>query len=800
MTSEGPTERRGAWVRVKAGLMGEPRREPQDEAIDTLDLAEYGHGTVQDRYRPPVGEPPRRTGICCSGGGIRSAAFNLGALQVLRREGELARARYLAAVSGGSYIAAAHVATAAELRRDPASEPDPARRAEARLAADPELFTRGPAPWAPGSPEERHLRNHSKYLTEGGAIWLLMNVVFGLLTTAGPLLAGTFLVGRTLGAAMGRVHPRLGDEAGFSASLPTLYASLGVVLIGFLLLAVHRRAQTYGGRVGRAQIYALQRWAKLAVLAGAALAVLGVALPELLGYLRSHDPQVEVGGATIDSEQALPLLTLGCLSGALGAVWRMRRQAARFAPLVVNVLGPLILLVPLVTFTYQGAYHGLAGGGRDTFWASGDEAGFSVGAVRVSGAALVVAVAVLVLLNGFFGHNVRSSLHLFYKERLSSVFMMRRRWATEDRRVMEVEEIPYESEVRMSDMAAARADGAAKMPELVICATLNVSERVVPPGRAGESFTFSPTESGSVFTGYHPTSELERHAGAAPLTLPAMIAISGAAVAPSMGRMTRGWARFVLAVLNVRLGVWIPNPTRWDRLPVAEHRLAPDERRRGLGRLRSILVRGWKEPGPLYVLYEAFGLNTLNRDFVYVTDGGHWENLGLVELLRRRCTEIVCFDAAGDDLDHFTTLGQAMALARAELQVEIDIDPVRDGLKPGESGFSETDNVRGTIRYPDGTEGILVFVKAAMAADAPWDVKAYRDSHPGFPCEGTLDQLFDDGQFQAYQALGAAAGRHAVTTLHRARAEGDDGPAVTGSTIDIDGIQGPAKRVGKGAT
>ena len=59
-------------------------------------------------FRGTIEDPrPGKTGICCSGGGVRSAAFNLGALQALQERGELNTADYLAAVSGGSYIAAA---------------------------------------------------------------------------------------------------------------------------------------------------------------------------------------------------------------------------------------------------------------------------------------------------------------------------------------------------------------------------------------------------------------------------------------------------------------------------------------------------------------------------------------------------------------------------------------------------------------------------------------------------------------------------------------------------------------------
>jgi hypothetical protein len=154
---------------------------------------------------------------------------------------------------------------------------------------------------------------------------------------------------------------------------------------------------------------------------------------------------------------------------------------------------------------------------------------------------------------------------------------------------------------------------------------------------------------------------------------------------------------------------------------------------------------------------------------VYVTDGGHWDNLGLVELLRRGCGQILCFDAAGDDLAHFDMLSAAIALARSDLAVEIDIDLAP--LRPGDDGLSASDHARGTVTYPDGTAGVLVFAKAAMPKDAPLDVEAFRERDARFPTTSTFDQFFDDRQFESYRALGAHAARGAVRSLRAWRKE-----------------------------
>ena len=690
-------------------------------------------GDVRVRPRDRVGVGPvHHQGRACArhrddghlllGGGIRSASFNLGALQVLRKSGHLGNARYLAAVSGGTYISAAHAAIAS--------------------LSDREVFENGPAPWAPGSPEERHLRNHSRYLTEGpgGQFWAASSMLWGLLIHLLPLVLSTFLIGRAMGWVLAEVNPRVDAT---SPNRPTLLlAGLGALLVVSLVaLWMHRVVETGLADSDSATLDRLAAVASYAFRAAFFVAAVGLLVPELFAAARTLVTTHEIAGFKLgfaDGQHWLlnyVVAQSSVLLGAAGAAWRMRRKLGRFAPLIAALLGPMLLGGPLLYFAYQSAYDG--------FW--GSDAALMAGLLGGAGAVLVW--------YGFRGHCVRWSPHLFYKERLSSVFMPERVPDGDGQRVT----FPYEKTIKMSRLHSPDTDKA-RMPELVVCAALNISDPVVPPGRGADTFTFTAQHVGCPATGYVPTAEFEGHAGHTPLSLPAMVAISGAAVAPSMGHMTRPWGRFAMAVLNMRLGVWVPNPRRLDAMPV----LLTDGSR--WDKLRNQLVRGWYEPGPLYVLREALGRNNLKRRFVYVTDGGHWENLGLVELLRRRCTRIICFDAAGDSLDSFNTLAEAIALARSELQVDVDLTSLAP-LVPGEDGYSQSDQVVAKFTYPDGLVGDLIFVKAALPIDAPWDVKAYAKKFPKFPCQGTLDQFFDDGQFRAYQALGAHAGENVVATL-----------------------------------
>jgi hypothetical protein len=343
-------------------------------------------------------------------------------------------------------------------------------------------------------------------------------------------------------------------------------------------------------------------------------------------------------------------------------------------------------------------------------------------------------------------------------------------------------------------------------PELHVCASMNVSdEGATPPGQDSLSFVFGPRRLGYpgrvlitrmapwgrrlLFPAqteletveYGPFEMATRDYEAAvgerrshDVTLPAAVAISAAGAAPTMGKMTQAPLRFLLALANIRLGVWLPNPAH---LPPG----APSERgRRG----RRIPVN----PRQGRLLYEVVGRHRVRSTFLYVTDGGHYENLGLLELLRQRCTTIVCLDAAGGSTTSFSTLGEAVALASAELNVTITIDPSPIGLQV--DGVNACDHVTGEIRYPDGTRGTLVYGKAVVTTGSPWGVRAFAAKDRQFPVHPTSDQVFDGEMFDAYQALGRCVGAQcaAVVTgeaaagMARRDGDGDGERASDGAT------------------
>ena len=276
-------------------------------------------------------------------------------------------------------------------------------------------------------------------------------------------------------------------------------------------------------------------------------------------------------------------------------------------------------------------------------------------------------------------------------------------------------------------------------PTLVVCAAVNTDQPgVVPAGRGCAPFTFSPHWTGiSVGTMFRdgpgrapvthepgdgvdaagrlappsrmlPTAVYERLTGPHLLDLPAAVAVSGAAVSPVMGRMSRAPLRLLIGLCNVRLGLWLPNPldARSAALEPAPDRAEPT--------LRQRLVAQWHQPGLRALLAEIRGGIRLDGRWVYVTDGGHYENLGLVEALRRGASEVLVLDASGDPPNSWSAFGEAVETARTDLGVEIVLNPSQVMAPKDPAGFAPTLAAAGAFRYPNGVEGTVWLCKPAM--------------------------------------------------------------------------------------
>ena len=217
------------------------------------------------------------------------------------------------------------------------------------------------------------------------------------------------------------------------------------------------------------------------------------------------------------------------------------------------------------------------------------------------------------------------------------------------------------------------------------------------------------------------------------------VAISGAAVNPNMGYHASAPVAFLLTLFNVRLGWWMGNPRR------------------------ATWRRSTPHIGLFYLLGELFGMTDDTSRYVNLSDGWHFENLGLYELVRRQCKYIVACDVGADASFGREDLGNAVRKCRSDFGVEIDIDA--DQLRPGKNGFSEFHYVIGNIRYPNGSQGRLLYIKSALTGEEPQDILAYKVANPAFPHQGTGDQWFEESQFESYRALGRFAVESALSRL-----------------------------------
>ncbi|MCS7479456.1 hypothetical protein ACFFQW_39895 [Umezawaea endophytica] len=678
--------------------------------------------------------PPQdiRIGIALSGGGIRSAAFNLGALQALQQQGVLQSAEYLAAVSGGNYVASALTISAAH------TDPD---------------CENGKPPWGRGSPEERYLRQHTDYLAPGraGKLWMAASVVYGFVLNYLPFVLCAMIIGRVAGWLLHLLGVRLADLRLNGLALPkssllTVLLIAASVCVGLAILLVAYRRWFKDGHPGNYGESHAERMASL-LLTGAAAVGVCLLLPPLAEvyatsstsllstFVDERPESFQTAGGRIVI--AIVWLLVSCVLAVIALMLGRRFRALRLMLVLSSISSAGLLLVPLLSSLEYSTRHGLH--------TAGDAVGLVLAVV------IVLAMAVKV-------HNRRYSMHLFYRERLNSAFALKRR---RDGNRIVAEPIGYEEKLYFSELSP---KGNRRMPKLVVCCAVNLTTDDVPVGRFAESFTFESHRSGGPLFKYHATERFEGRAGLAgtQLTLPSIMAVSGAALSPLMGRFTYPPLRFLMALTNVRLGVWIKNPRHRNWQSTA----SDDTERPGIGaRLWNSIRDGWHEPGALYVLREALGGAKSTHRYIYLTDGGHWENLGLVELLRRRCTHVLCFDATCDQTGDGLDIGRAIALARSELSADVDLDP--RPVMPDSDGLSQSMAVAGSVRYPmPDQEAKLVYAKAVLTAGSSWDLQAFKRRDRRFPNHSTSQQMFTDEQFEAYRTLGYEAGKKALELLN----------------------------------
>lgn len=386
------------------------------------------------------------------------------------------------------------------------------------------------------------------------------------------------------------------------------------------------------------------------------------------------------------------------------------------------------------------------------------------------------------------------SLHSLYGNRLVRAYLAASR-PSEVRRPHWFTGFDPKDNVPMHELwptlGAASSHSAATAPRLfhVVNIALNLvqaSERRLEwQDRKATAFTVTPLHAGSAITGYVPSHLYIESPHRAGISLGAAMTISGAAASPNMGYHSSLPVAFAMTLFNLRLGLWMPNP-RWPWQ--AEGRENAGWRKRLRGWIRggppapaSVHRARWPwrrdEPtlGLSALLSEALGMTSEDSQFLSLSDGGHFDNMGLYEMVRRRCRRIVLIDASADPDYTFDDLMSTMRKIRVDMGIPIEF---RDGLpaprdKQGNGRPFAVADIRYEAADPSGRTGQLVLIKPALPDDdgdddgkrLPPDVRRYeQESARGkerFPQQRTSDQFFDEAQFESYRMLGLHLGREA---------------------------------------
>ena len=276
-------------------------------------------------------------------------------------------------------------------------------------------------------------------------------------------------------------------------------------------------------------------------------------------------------------------------------------------------------------------------------------------------------------------------------------------------------------------------------PVINVTLNLSASRRADWADRKAAPFTLTPLHCGAAHldrrSGQYVATAQYAGSGSDGISLGTAMAVSGAAVSPNWGYHSSSLTAFIMTLFNVRLGAWLPNPARPQR--------GPD---------RS------NAPGWWMLLDELLAQTDDDRDYVYLSDGGHFDNLGLYEMLRRRCRVIAVVDATRDPNGGRADLGAVIGKARIDMGVQI-----RMGCAgPGADGLS-----LGLVRYPGGARGVLLVLKPVLTGKEPADVRAYGAQDRSFPNEATTEQWFTEAQFESHRALGAHQAGLALDRLQR---------------------------------
>ena len=725
-------------------------RELRDLGKAETPAPEYAQGA--GGAEPYVRNTPHDlTGLCLSGGGIRSATFNLGVLQALSRLGVLERLDYLSTVSGGGYIGGWWM-----------------RMRQRRGTSFPDD--------RPDAPEVRHLREFSNFLSPrvGVGQTETWNFVVAAVAAMVPSLvaAAAALVAVLWVASVIEAELRLASTSD-SDLLTLAYAAATVVVIGTGELAWRRlkkaTAEDQGtvlfvvsGAVG--VTVASYTWSQLVGHAWAPVVgwVAGFAALVLLRFVASRlvITQPDRAQRAALDRVAGRLIRLAVAAAVFGLVWKAGAwMVTRTGPVLSWTLpgGATVGSIALWVVKSISAEPSRARTGGIVDKLRGSVPQIVAWAVIVIGAAagaaflqagapeqrwkFGVAALVVLLLTTLLFDPAEVGLHAAYRARIARAYL----GDTADDEMRRVSDETAKDDVLLSDLSAGENGPAPPRPvHLVCCAANDLAGDPLPIlGRGAHSAVLS-RHGFAVGDAYRAWTGAEGEP-----TLAGAMTASAAAFNPAMGeastRLGPG-VTFLLAALDLRLGLWLPHP--------------------GDAPTPASLV-----PGTWFLREMASRLVVERGRGIHLSDGGHFENLGLYELIRRHCRYVVVSDC-GQDVDlAFDDVGNAIRRVRADFGVEITLN--LEALRLSEGGVSRRHVAVGDIAYPEGDRGVIVLIKPTVTGDEPNDVLQYRSRNADFPDETTADQFYDAAQWESYRRLGVHIAESAFTASVRVAGSAD---------------------------
>lgn len=330
------------------------------------------------------------------------------------------------------------------------------------------------------------------------------------------------------------------------------------------------------------------------------------------------------------------------------------------------------------------------------------------------------------------------SISRFYRNRLARCFLGAGR--TEVRKPDPVTGFDREDDLPMK-IIAAHLETSKNTPIPIVNTALNAmgGQDATMQERRADSFAFTPFRAYSNATGALDMKKLTTERNQGDVTLGTLIATSGAAANPNMGYHTSPPVAFLLTFFNVRLGWWLAIPSRFRCVP------------------------GWFKShfNFAYIFFELFGTAETDDAYVNLSDGGHFENLGLYELVRRKCRLIIVGDGEQDDNYIFEALGMAIRKCRIDFgaEIAIKVEPI---VPPKKKKDNPNHWTVGTITYADGSTGRIIYLKSSFTGREPYDVQQYKKQNAEFPQQSTGDQFFDESQFESYRQLGIHAAEEMI--------------------------------------